>query len=75
MLFRSVYVADVEGKNLSSTSFQSPLALVLGHETKGPSPEAKSLGEPISIPMDRNMESLNVASAAAILMYQIKHPT
>lgn len=70
----TVYVGDVEGKNLSETSFKTPVALVLGHETKGPSLEAKALGETISIPMDRNMESLNVASAAAILMYQIKHP-
>ncbi len=71
----TVYIADVEGKNLSEASFKTPLALVLGNETKGPSSEVKALGEAVSIPMDRNMESLNVASAAAILMYTIKHPT
>jgi RNA methyltransferase, TrmH family len=66
-----LYVADVEGTKLSEAAFKSPLALVLGHETQGPSPEAKKLGAAISIPMADQMESLNVASAAAILMYKI----
>ena len=68
-----VYIADVEGKKLNEISFKKPLALVLGHETEGPSPETKALGQTISIPMTNQMESLNVATAAAILMYQIQH--
>ncbi len=68
-----VYIADVEGKKLTEVSFKKPLALVLGHETEGPSPETKALGQAISIPMTNQMESLNVATAAAILMYQIQH--
>jgi TrmH family RNA methyltransferase len=68
----TVYVADVEGKELQEASFKKPLALVLGHETQGPSEQAKKLGEAIMIPMESSMESLNVASAAAILMYQIR---
>jgi TrmH family RNA methyltransferase len=68
----AVYVADIGGKNLSSAVFKAPLALILGHETKGPSPAAKKIGQPVSIPMTDKMESLNVASAAAILMYQIQ---
>lgn len=67
-----LYVADVHGKPLSSVSFRSPLALVMGHETEGPSPTAKKLGEAISIPMTDQMESLNVASAAAIFIYTIR---
>lgn len=68
----TVYVADIEGEELDKISFKKPLALVMSHETKGPSPEAKALGLPVSIPMESTMESLNVASAAAIIMYQIK---
>lgn len=68
-----VYIADVEGKKLTEASFKKPLALVLGHETEGPSLETKALGQTVSIPMTNQMESLNVATAAAILMYQIQH--
>jgi len=68
-----VFIADVEGKKLTEISFKKPLALVLGHETEGPSPETKALGQAVSIPMTNQMESLNVATAAAILMYQIQH--
>lgn len=67
----NVYVADVEGKTLIDIPFKKPLALVLGHETEGPSDEMKALGQMVSIPMANQIESLNVASAAAILMYQI----
>jgi TrmH family RNA methyltransferase len=67
----NVYIADVEGKKLTEVPFKKPLALVLGHETEGPSDETKALGQTVSIPMADQMESLNVASAAAILMYQI----
>ena len=69
----TVYIADVEGKKINEISFKKPLALVLGHETLGPSTEIKALGEAVSIPMTNQMESLNVATAAAILMYQIQH--
>jgi len=69
----TVYIADVEGKKLTEVSFKKPLALVLGHETQGPSAEARALGQTVSIPMTNQMESLNVATAAAILMYQIQH--
>lgn len=67
----NVYIADVEGKKLTDVHFKKPLALVLGHETEGPSDETKALGQTVSIPMADHMESLNVASAAAIFMYQI----
>ncbi len=68
----SCYIADVKGENLSKISFKKPLVLVMGHETKGPSTHAKSIGKSVSIPMSPKMESLNVASAAAIFMYQIQ---
>jgi len=69
---RAIYVADVHGEKLSQATFKKPLALILGHETKGPSPELKALGKGVMIPMKKEMESLNVASAASILIYQIQ---
>lgn len=68
----TVYVADIEGKELQEAVFKKPLALVLGHETLGPSAQAKELGQAVTIPMESSMESLNVASAAAIIMYQMR---
>lgn len=68
---RHVFVADTQGTPLSQVKFSRPLVLVLGHETRGPSEKARSLGTTISIPMRGDMESLNVASAASIFLYQI----
>jgi len=71
----TIYIADIEGKGLQEASFKKPLGLVLGHETQGPSTQAQELGEAITIPMESSMESLNVASAAAIIMYQMRAKT
>lgn len=68
---RQVVYADIAGAPLSKTTFSSPLLLILGHETRGPSAQARSLGKPVTIPMKGSMESLNVASAASILLYTI----
>lgn len=67
-----IVVADIQGTPLTQTKFSRPLVLILGHETRGPSKEARLLGEAITIPMKGPMESLNVASAAAILLYRIQ---
>jgi TrmH family RNA methyltransferase len=69
---RQVIYADTQGTPLSKMRFSSPLLLILGHETRGPSKKARALGEPITIPMKGKMESLNVASAASILLYNIQ---
>ena len=69
---RQVVIADIRGQPLASMPFSSPLLLVLGHETKVPSQPALSLGEAVTIPMQRYMESLNVAAAASILLYTIR---
>ena len=66
-----VVFADIKGTPLSKMKFSMPLLLILGHETRGPSQNARSLGAPVTIPMKGSMESLNVASAASILLYYI----
>ncbi|MGH2637937.1 MAG: TrmH family RNA methyltransferase [Rhabdochlamydiaceae bacterium] len=68
---RQIVIADTKGTFLSKMNFSPPLLLILGHETRGPSETARSIGEPVTIPMKGEMESLNVASAASILLYHI----
>jgi TrmH family RNA methyltransferase len=68
----TVAVADIEGSAVRMCKLKKPLALVLGHETRGPSPEAKKMGFSVTIPMKNEIESLNVASAASILMYHFQ---
>jgi TrmH family RNA methyltransferase len=74
---RSIYVADVRGVDLTKVDFKKPLALILGHETRGPSLQAKQAGQLVKISMQGPVESLNVATAAAIFIYHIgeKHVT
>jgi len=67
---KKLYVADVKGKKCFGTDFQKPFLLLLGHETKGPSSWTDSY-EKITIPMNEQFDSLNVASAGAILMYEM----
>ena len=44
-------------------------ALVLGHETRGISSELEDGAERVTIPMFGKAESLNVATAGAVLLY------
>ena len=62
-----VYIADAKGK---AASFQKPMLLVLGNEANGVSPAVRALGQPVAIPMKGGTESLNVAVAGGILLYQ-----
>jgi TrmH family RNA methyltransferase len=66
----SVFTAALGGENLFSIDrFPSRTALVLGSEAEGSAsfPEARR----VSIPMAREVESLNVAVAAGIILYEI----
>lgn len=66
-----VVVADTQGTALPKTTLTTPILLVLGHETRGPSSTALKIGKQITIPMKSGVESLNVSAAAAILLYNI----
>ncbi|MBI2811266.1 MAG: RNA methyltransferase [Candidatus Melainabacteria bacterium] len=68
----ALFAADAHGKDFSSCSFSSPLALALGNEAHGLCPELKKCAQTIAIPMKGAMESLNVASAGAILMHAMR---
>jgi len=50
---------------------RSPFALITGNEAHGPSPEArKRATTTVSIPLANNVESLNVAMATGIILYE-----
>ncbi|HEV2579341.1 MAG TPA: RNA methyltransferase [Ktedonobacteraceae bacterium] len=51
--------------------FRAPFALIIGNEAHGPSQQARSLSTAaLSIPLANNVESLNAAMAAGIILYE-----
>ena len=49
----------------------TPFALIIGNEAQGPSPEARALATlTVSIPLANDVESLNAAMAAGIILYE-----
>ena len=66
-----LYAASIEGISCETISFQLPLILLLGNEARGLSVQSKQLGKLIRIPISSSMESLNVGTASAILMYKM----
>lgn len=65
--------ADSHGESVDKMHFNTPIALLLGNESSGPSSRAKDQSTLVSIPMHGGMESLNVASAGAILLYYLRN--
>jgi TrmH family RNA methyltransferase len=67
----TVLVADIAGSDIKQGAPNTPLALILSRESQGARKEATELFQKITIPMSGEMESLNVASAGAILLYEL----
>lgn len=67
-----IWVADAGGEPLKKTPFKPPLSLLLSNEGQGLSKWAKLIGNHLSVPLQNNVESLNVAIAGAILLYEIR---
>ena len=67
------YLADSSGgQPYECSDFRAPLALIIGGEASGAGSEAEGLASTrIHIHMPGKVESLNVAAAAAILMFEI----
>lgn len=67
-----LYTAVVEqGTPLSEINFDGPLAVAIGSEGAGlPEPLARA-GEKFTIPIAPSVESLNAATAAAVVLYEI----
>jgi len=67
-----IFTTDVSGGlPPARASLVGPLALVLGSEGAGLPPEFQGVGESLTIPLAGRAESLNVASAASVILYEI----
>lgn len=67
-----IVAADMNGENVFSAQFAPKVAVVLGNEGNGLSAYSKTHADKIvSLPMKNNFESLNVAVAGSVIMYQI----
>ncbi len=64
-----ILCADTEGENVFTYRSEMKKILVLSSESHGPSKEIKEISDKkICIPKIGNAESLNVASASAVLL-------
>lgn len=64
-------VADADGTPYDEAELPDKIALILGNEGNGPE-QIEEYDQVISIPLERGVESLNVAVAGGILMYHIR---
>ncbi|MBO4428695.1 MAG: RNA methyltransferase, partial [Clostridia bacterium] len=65
------FAADMDGKSLYETDFDCPTAIVLGSEGFGVSRLVKEKCDfTVSIPMRGNVNSLNVSTAGAVLLFE-----
>jgi len=69
---QTLYGTDMKGENIYNFNFTLPCGVVLGNEGKGIRAEMrKILHNTISIPIEPKLESLNVAVAGGIIMFEI----
>ena len=69
----TIYAADTKGKDIENIIFDKKRVLILGSEGEGISNKIlKKIDETVTIKQKRDFDSLNVASAAAILCYRTK---
>lgn len=68
----NIFVADMSGENVFSTQVDSQFGIILGNEGNGVSKEMYQIANKVvKIPMKNNLESLNVAVAGSILMFEL----
>lgn len=68
----TILACDMGGRNIFDCSFSGNVALVLGNEGNGLSAFSREQAhDTISLPMANSFESLNVAVAGSVIMYQI----
>ncbi len=65
------YLAEAQGSMVyDAVDWRRPSALIVGGEAEGASPQARSRGQPITIPMIGQVESLNAAMAGAVILFE-----
>lgn len=68
----AIYIADPRGtRAYTDVPWQPPLVIVVGNETSGPHPSWPDMGQLVRIPLYGPVESLNVAVAAGLLLYEV----
>jgi RNA methyltransferase, TrmH family len=65
-------VADLDGIKSEDVKKSSKRLLILGNEAHGPSEDVMQFSTKITLPMEGEIESLNVAVAGGILMYLLR---
>lgn len=68
----NAYLADIKGEDINNIKFKKPFALIFCSEAKGPSDFLKKISKKITIPIKKDIDSLNVAIAGSICMYLAK---
>jgi TrmH family RNA methyltransferase len=70
----AVWMAEAGGAvDYTSVDWTAPTALVIGGEARGPSSESRALaGGVLRIPMAGGVESLNAATAAAVILFEAR---
>lgn len=67
-----IYAASMEGQDFRKIDYSTKRALVIGNEGSGVSKLVKEESDVlVSIPMNKNVESLNASVAASILIYHM----
>ncbi len=65
------YVAEASAhQHYTAVDWSLPTALVVGGEAAGASSEANHFAQPVAIPMHSAVESLNAATAGAIILFE-----
>jgi TrmH family RNA methyltransferase len=68
----TVLLADMQGSSCWEMDLRKPLALIVGGEAEGASPEARKLATDVMrIPMPGGSESLNAGAAGSILLFEV----
>ena len=68
-----IVVADPRGTiDYTEAHVDPPVAIVVGNEASGPDPAWMDSGVRVRIPLRGPVESLNVAVAAALLLYEVR---
>jgi TrmH family RNA methyltransferase len=67
-----VWAADVSGESVRTATPPQRLALIVGNEGSGLSPQSRQRADRfVALPIASTVESLNVAVAAGILLYEL----
>ncbi|MFT8469853.1 23S rRNA (guanosine(2251)-2'-O)-methyltransferase RlmB [Oenococcus sp.] len=66
-----IFGTDMKGQDYTQWNAKGPVALVIGNEGRGISPQTKKkVDQMLTIPMVGHVQSLNAGVAAALLIYQ-----